>query len=82
VTLTEADCRATMGVRIDDAVRLWFAREPWSDVPVAVVTERIVAGVVAHVREHGEAIVGAVEAVTTVRAAGLHIAVASSSPPY
>jgi mannitol-1-/sugar-/sorbitol-6-/2-deoxyglucose-6-phosphatase len=80
ITLSDADCRETMGMRIDDVVRTWFARRPWSEVPVGDVTQRIVAGVIDHVREHGEPMEGAVVAVATVRAAGLRCAVASSSP--
>jgi beta-phosphoglucomutase-like phosphatase (HAD superfamily) len=81
ISLSEADCRETMGVRIDEVVRRWFARRPWSDVPVADVTQRIVAGVTEHVRAHGEPAEGAVAAVAMVRDAGMRCAVASSSPP-
>jgi mannitol-1-/sugar-/sorbitol-6-/2-deoxyglucose-6-phosphatase len=81
VALSEADCRETMGVRINDVVRLWFARKPWTGVPVEEVARRILAAVVDHVRDHSEPIEGALAAVATVRAAGLRCAVASSSPP-
>jgi mannitol-1-/sugar-/sorbitol-6-/2-deoxyglucose-6-phosphatase len=80
VHLTEADCRQTMGMRTGEMVRLWQTRRPWSGASVAEVVDRIVGGVVEHVRTQGVAIDGAVEAVQLVRACGLRCAVASSSP--
>jgi beta-phosphoglucomutase-like phosphatase (HAD superfamily) len=78
--LTEAECRETMGLRIDEVVQLWHARRPWTNVPPEVVVDRILAGVTAHVRHHGVATEGALEAIGCVRRAGLRCAVASSSP--
>jgi HAD superfamily hydrolase (TIGR01509 family) len=81
VTLTEADCRDTMGLRVDEVVQLWHERTPWTGASTAAVADRIVAGVVQHVGSRGVAIAGAQQAVETVRRAGLLVAVASSSPP-
>ena len=81
VDLSEADCRETMGVRIADVVSLWFERRPWPGAAPAAVVDRIVDGLVEHVRMEGRPIAGAVEAVRMVRQAGLGCAVASSSPP-
>lgn len=80
VVLSEADCLETMGVRIDDVVRMWFARTPWTGASVEEVTRRIVAGVIEHVHDRGEPIDGALGAVATVRFIGWRCAVASSSP--
>jgi sugar-phosphatase len=80
VHLTEDECRETMGVRIDEAVRLWYRRRPWRGDSVDVVAQRILDGVVAHVRAHGVAVDGALTAIAAVRDAGLLCAVASSSP--
>jgi mannitol-1-/sugar-/sorbitol-6-/2-deoxyglucose-6-phosphatase len=81
VALTEADCRDTMGLRVDEVVQIWYERRPWTGASVAAVADRIVAGVVQHVASRGVAIAGARQAVGTVRRAGLQVAVASSSPP-
>lgn len=78
--LTEADCRQTMGVRIDEVVAHWYERRPWPGPSRAEVVERIVGGLVDHVRAAGRPMDGAVEAVHLVRARGLLTAVASSSP--
>ena len=79
--LTEADCRQTMGMRVEEAVQRWYAISPWHGATVAEVVHRIVAGVTENVRRHGAPMPGAVEAVAVARARGLRIAVASSSPP-
>jgi HAD superfamily hydrolase (TIGR01509 family) len=79
--LSEADCRGTMGMRVPEAVQMWFSRHPWSAPSVAAVADEIVAEVIDHVRGHGTATAGALEAISTVRACGLHCAIASSSPP-
>ncbi len=80
VSLTEAECRETMGMRVGEVVQMWHQRRPWAGETVDQVTGRIVAGMVAHVRDHGVAIDGALSALDTVRRAGLRCAVASSSP--
>lgn len=77
--LTEEDCMETMGVRVDDVVRLWYDRHPWSGPSVAEVTDQIVRGVIAHVELQGEPKAGVLEAVGAIHAAGIPIAIASSS---
>lgn len=79
--LSDADCRETMGLRVDDVVRLWHTRRPWAGVPVGTVVDRIVSGVIDDVRRSGVAAEGAIQAIAAVRHAGLLCALASSSPP-
>ena len=43
IHLTEADCRETMGVRIDEVVDLWHSRRPWLGASRQAVVDRIVA---------------------------------------
>jgi mannitol-1-/sugar-/sorbitol-6-/2-deoxyglucose-6-phosphatase len=78
--LTEADCRETMGLRVDEVVGLWHERRPWTGTPVDAVVGRIVSGVIDHVGRHGVATEGARAAMETVRRHRLLCAVASSSP--
>lgn len=80
VPLTEAECRETMGLRINESVRRWYTRRPWPDVSPEAVAARILAGVIDAVDEHGVAADGALAAIAAVRRAGLLCAVASSSP--
>lgn len=80
VALTEADCRETMGLRIDEVVRLRRERQPWSGASDQEVGRRILDGVVEHVRAEGAPIDGALDSIRSARRAGLRCGVASSSP--
>lgn len=77
--LTEEQCMETMGVRVDEVVRIWHDRHPWEAPSCSVVTRQIVQGVIEHVRAHGEPKAGAARAMALARHAGLRVAVASSS---
>lgn len=77
--LTENELMQTMGVRVAEVVALWHGRHPWGGPTIEEVTRRIVQGVIEHVRTEGEPLPGVREALETVRAAGLPIAIASSS---
>jgi beta-phosphoglucomutase-like phosphatase (HAD superfamily) len=78
--LTEAECRETTGLRINESVELWYTRRPRPDVPPDAVAARILAEVIDEVNEHGVAADGALAAIAVARRAGLSCAVASSSP--
>jgi sugar-phosphatase len=77
--LTEEQCMETMGVRVAQVVELWHSRRPWQGPPTAEVTQQIVDGVIAHVLAEGQPMPGVLEALDMVHAAGLPIAIASSS---
>jgi mannitol-1-/sugar-/sorbitol-6-/2-deoxyglucose-6-phosphatase len=79
VHLTEAQLLETWGKRIDEVVDHWYTSRPWDGVRPHAVAKAIVDDVIAHVRAHGEAAPGAREAIATARAAGLKVAIASSS---
>lgn len=78
--LTDADCRETMGLRVDEVVQLWHERRPWTGSSVATVTARVLEGVIDQVHREGVPMDGALDAMAAVRDAGLLCAVASSSP--
>lgn len=80
VTLTEADCLQTTGLRVDAVVDHWFARHPWPSPPPAAVAADIVARMVVLLRAEATPIPHAVDAVRFVHARGVPLAVASSSP--
>jgi sugar-phosphatase len=79
VELSDEQLRETWGMRINEVVDHWYRSRPWNGVRPHAVSNAIVRGMVEHVREHGEAMPGAVEAVAAVREAGLLVAIASSS---
>ncbi len=82
VTLTEDDCRRTMGMRIDEVVAHWHRERPWPDPDLDAVTAAVLAGVAELVAAEGTPLPGVVEAVALVEALGLARAVASSSPRH
>lgn len=78
-SLTEEQFLETMGVPVVDVVRLWHGRHPWEGPSVEEVAEQIEAAVIEHVGTEGEPKPGVCEALAAVHAAGLPIAIASSS---
>ncbi len=79
VVLTEADARQTMGLRIDDAVRHWFERRPWSGPGPGDVERAVTARVAELVGASGEPMPGAVGALRRCGDLGLPVAVCSGS---
>lgn len=79
LSLTREDCRQTMGMRVDEVVRLRHGEHPWSGAPVDEVAERIVSRVVELVRERGRPLPGVAGALELLRRHGMRIALASSS---
>ncbi|RWX57075.1 hexitol phosphatase HxpB [Photobacterium chitinilyticum] len=80
VQIKQEDTLQTMGLRIDQVVEFWFAKQPWQGADCATVTEMIVARVEELVKEHKPMLPGVLEALATCEQLGLKIALASSSP--
>ena len=77
--LSETDVRQTMGLRIDDAVRYWWDRSPWSGMSPVEVEGVITSQVAELVRVSGTPMPGALEAVALCRRLSLPVAVCSGS---
>ncbi|MGR5145740.1 hexitol phosphatase HxpB [Photobacterium alginatilyticum] len=80
VQIEQKDTLQTMGLRIDQVVEFWYAKQPWQDLDCATVTEMIVVRVEELVKEHKPMLPGVLEALATCEQLGLKIALASSSP--
>jgi HAD superfamily hydrolase (TIGR01509 family) len=80
VHLEERDLLRTMGVRIADVVRLWHDRQPWDGPSVEEVAGEIVERVASTIERDATLNEGAEEAIDRLRALGLRLALASSSP--
>jgi len=81
LTLTDAMCAQTTGVRIKDVVAYWYQRYPWTGPSLLQVEQDIIAGMVNHFATHLTIKPGAVELINQFSAVpGHQLAVCSSSP--
>jgi sugar-phosphatase len=79
VPMREEDGLLTMGLRTDEVVEFWYARHPWQSPSKKEVEASIVREVIALIEEQGEAMPGAVEAVSWLADARVKLGLASSS---
>lgn len=79
LNLTTEDTEQTMGVRIDEVVRFWYERRPWSGPQPDEVAEMIVDEVIRLVHSEGERMKGVDEALELFRSLGVPIGLATSS---
>ncbi len=79
--LSEAECERTMGLRSDEVIRYWYGRAPWLGPTPEEVDDRLTARMQELIAERGEAMPGARQAIAAARAAGLRLALATSSRP-
>lgn len=70
----------TLGLRIDQTVRMWFEALPWSGPDQQEVTQRIIARALALVEETRPLLPGVEQALQLCRQQGLKIGLASASP--
>ncbi len=81
MTLTEAMCEETMGLRTDEVIRHWRQRFPWSGKNPETVERELVAAVQHLITTQGEALAGVYETLMIFKAAGFLLGLASSSAP-
>lgn len=74
------DVPETLGLRIDQVVRIWYLRQPWQGPSQQVVCQRILDRVLELVRETRPLLPGVVSALQLCRAQDLRIGLASASP--
>ncbi|MCU5774916.1 hexitol phosphatase HxpB [Erwiniaceae bacterium BAC15a-03b] len=70
----------TLGLRIDQVVRMWYEAMPWSGPDQAEVTRRIIARALQRVEEQRPLLPGVGHALQLCRDQGLKIGLASASP--
>ncbi|ORM67458.1 hexitol phosphatase HxpB [Pantoea rwandensis] len=72
----------TLGLRIDQTVRMWFEALPWNGPDQAEVTQRIIARALALVEETRPLLPGVEQALQLCQQQGLKVALASASPLF
>jgi mannitol-1-/sugar-/sorbitol-6-/2-deoxyglucose-6-phosphatase len=82
VPLKQEMCLETIGLRIDEVVAHWYRQYPWAGKSQERVAVEIVEEVARLVREKGEMLPGAREAIQMARQIGLKTALASSSSKF
>lgn len=70
----------TLGLRIDQTVRMWFEALPWNGPDQQEVTQRIIARALALVEERSPLLPGVEQALQLCQQQGLKIGLASASP--
>jgi sugar-phosphatase len=70
----------TLGLRIDQVVRMWYETLPWSGPSQQEVTDRIIARAINLVEEKKPLLPGVEQALQLCRAQGLKVGLASASP--
>ncbi|MDO8559236.1 MAG: hexitol phosphatase HxpB, partial [bacterium] len=71
--------KETMGLRVDESVDYWFSRYPWKKPSKKEIENKIVARVVALVKEKGEAMPGVKKVIEFLANKNIPMAIASSS---
>ena len=79
IHLTEAETRQTMGLRIDDAVRHWYERRPWTGRDPVEVERAVTARVAELIESEGAPMPGALDVVDLCRDRSIPMAVCSGS---
>ncbi len=80
VTLTNAMCMETTGLRLDAVVEHWFSRTPWSGKSQPAVVTAIATRVAELITAHAAPLPGVPDALAFFKVRGLPIALCSSSP--
>ncbi len=80
LTMTDAECEETTGLRIDEVVRQRYRERPWDAPSVEVVTARIVDRTIALIRAEASPKPGVRRAIDLSAELGLRRLVVSSSP--
>ncbi|PID79314.1 2-deoxyglucose-6-phosphatase [bacterium DOLZORAL124_64_63] len=80
VALTDDRCKETMGMRLDAMVAHWRARFSWRDLSDEEMGADILRRVTALIAAEGKALPGVHEVIGALRAMGVPLGLASSSP--
>ncbi len=80
LSLTEEQCRETIGLRVDEAVLHWHARFPWSAPSPEAVTRQLIGTAEQLIVERGTLMEGAEELIAHLHEMAMQLAIASSSP--
>lgn len=79
INLTQTDCEETVGLRIDEVVRLWHKKVGWKNKSIDAVADNIVDILIREIHARGTALEGVHETLELFRKADYKIGLATSS---
>ena len=79
IDLTQTDCEETVGLRMDEVVKLWYDRVGWEGKSLEEVENDVVDIVIREIKAQGTAKEGVNEALAAIQKAGYKIGLATSS---
>ena len=80
ISLTEDDCRDTMGYRLNEVIEHWYEKQPWENLTSSELESNIIRKVIELVHLSGKPLPGVDYAIELFESLGFGIALASSSP--
>jgi mannitol-1-/sugar-/sorbitol-6-/2-deoxyglucose-6-phosphatase len=79
IDLTHTDCEETVGLRMDEVVKLWYDRVGWEGKTLKEVEDDVINIVIREIKEQGEVKEGVHEALSLLQSQGYKIGLATSS---
>jgi mannitol-1-/sugar-/sorbitol-6-/2-deoxyglucose-6-phosphatase len=77
--LSHTDCEETVGLRIDEVVKLWHDKVGWSNKSLKEVRIDIVDILIREIKDQGAPLAGVFDSLNEIRSNGLKIGLATSS---
>ncbi|OIQ36543.1 MAG: hypothetical protein BM555_02510 [Crocinitomix sp. MedPE-SWsnd] len=79
IDLTHTDCEETVGLRMDEVVKLWYDRVGWEGKTLKEVEDDVINIVIREIKDQGEVKEGVHEALSLLQSHGYKIGLATSS---
>jgi mannitol-1-/sugar-/sorbitol-6-/2-deoxyglucose-6-phosphatase len=79
IDLTHRDCEETVGLRIDEVVKMWYDKVGWKNISLQEVENDIVDILIREINLQGQVLEGVRETLELFQIAGIKIALATSS---
>lgn len=79
IDLTHTDCEETVGLRMDEVVKLWYNKVGWDGPSLQEVEDDIIDVLIREIKSQGKALEGVYESLESIRKANLKIGLATSS---
>lgn len=77
--LTHTDCEETVGLRIDEVVKMWHQKVGWDNKSLKEVETDIIDILIREIKQQGRALEGVHETLEKIKSADLKIGLATSS---